>query len=178
MPTLAMIKSLFENNFLTVFFALYFDFLPSLTRLLKIRFVPQKTEEYFVNLMQDAIDLREKQRIQGINLDRIDFLNYMLQLKTKKQLTTRQLTANTMTFLFDGFETTASVLSHCLLLVRLIEIFYSTIISLKYIFCFSLVVIANGNSYFMMKLSLLANWTWTRYMIFPIWMHVFMVLFI
>lgn len=118
MPTLEMIKSLFEQTFLTMFFTLFFDFAPFITRFLKVSFMPKATEQYFVGLMQNAIELREKQKTEGINLDRIDFLNYMLQLKTKKQLTLRQLTAHTMTFLFDGFETTASVLSHTLLLVR------------------------------------------------------------
>lgn len=117
MPSLEMIKSMFEQPFLTIFFTLFFDFLPSLTRRLKLRFTPKKTEDYFVKLMQDAIDLRKKQNSEGINLDRNDFLNYLLQLRSKKHLSLRQITAHTMTFLFDGFETTASVLAHCLLLV-------------------------------------------------------------
>lgn len=88
--------------------------LPSLKKFYKVRFIPKNVEKFFEELMQTAVDMRKSQKGQK---ERADFLNYLLQLQTKKNLSTSDLTINTMTFLLDGYETTAAVLSHCLLFV-------------------------------------------------------------
>lgn len=91
--------------------------IPVLTKFKKLRFVPKPIENFFIDLMEQSIRLREAQQQKGLNEDRVDFMNYMLQLKQKKNLSIPEVTSHTMTFLLDGFETTAVVLSHCLLLV-------------------------------------------------------------
>lgn len=110
------ISSLFEQNITFIIFALVAGLCPSLTKFYKIRFLPKATEKFFVNLMASAIDLRKSEN----NKDRIDFFNFIMQLQEKKQLSNMQVTAHTMTFLFDGFETTSLVLSHVLLLVSVV----------------------------------------------------------
>lgn len=95
--------------------------LPWLAKIKKMRFVPKTIEDFFVDLMRNCISLRKEQRDKGINEDRVDFMNYMLQLQEKKNLSIPELTTHTMTFLVDGFETTAGVLSHCLLLVYIVN---------------------------------------------------------
>lgn len=72
---------------------------------------PPKTTKYFFDLMSGAIQLRRKQG----NSSRIDFLNYLLQLQDKKKLPNEIMAANIMTFLTDGFITTAHSIAHCLL---------------------------------------------------------------
>ncbi|XP_065365375.1 cytochrome P450 3A24-like [Calliphora vicina] len=110
-------KKLFEQSFVLIIYMTLAGLIPALTKIKKLRFVPKKIEDFFVDLMQSSITLRKSQKEKGVNEDRVDFMNYMLQLQEKKNLTIPQVTAHTMTYLVDGFETTASVLSHCLLLL-------------------------------------------------------------
>ncbi|GBP04418.1 Probable cytochrome P450 28d1 [Eumeta japonica] len=70
-----------------------------------------------IDAKDNSLNLRKSQRDKGVNEDRVDFMNYLMQLQEKKNLTIPQLTSHTMTFLVDGFETTAGVLSHLLLLL-------------------------------------------------------------
>lgn len=114
-----MITKIFEQNWIFVFYTLALGLFPSISNWYKIRFFPKDCEKFFLKVMQDSIDLRKEQIAKGVNENRADFMNYMLQLQEKKNLPTLDLTAHTMTFLTDGFETTAIVLSHTLLLVSL-----------------------------------------------------------
>ncbi|XP_044315498.1 probable cytochrome P450 28a5 [Drosophila rhopaloa] len=88
---------------------------PSLRHLIKLRFVPLKVEHFFVDLMGSAVEARRAQLANGKLFERTDFLDYILELGKKRSLDNRQLLAYSMTFLLDGFETTATVLAHLLL---------------------------------------------------------------
>ncbi|KAI8126815.1 putative cytochrome P450 28d1 [Lucilia cuprina] len=110
-------KKLFEQSFILILYMTLAGLIPSLTKIKKLRFVPKPIEDFFLDLMKNSLSLRKDQREKGVNEDRVDFMNYMLQLQEKKNLTITEVTSHTMTFLVDGFETTASVLSHCLLLL-------------------------------------------------------------
>ncbi|EDW03071.1 probable cytochrome P450 28a5 [Drosophila grimshawi] len=116
-PILASIKNLFQQPYTLMLYFVLVSTFPSLLRFFKLRFVPLPIERFFVDLMQNAVDARRAQLAAGKQFERIDFLDYILQLADKRNLNTRQLTAHTMTFLLDGFETTATVLSHLLLLL-------------------------------------------------------------
>ncbi|XP_037935753.1 probable cytochrome P450 28a5 [Teleopsis dalmanni] len=112
-PILNNIKNLFEQSYALIIQTLLNGFFPILKRFYKVRFIPKHVETFFINLMESVIDLRKKTE----QPDRVDILNYMLQLQQKKNFDTMQFTAHTMTFLLDGFETSASVISHLLLLL-------------------------------------------------------------
>ncbi|ALC48654.1 Cyp28a5, partial [Drosophila busckii] len=116
-PIMSHIKDLFNQPWTFMLYFVLVSAVPSLRKLVKLRFVPLPVEHFFVDLMQNALDLRRAQLAAGKTFERVDFLDYIIQLANKKQLDTRQLTAHTMTFLLDGFETTATVLSHLLLLL-------------------------------------------------------------
>lgn len=45
---------------------------------------------------------------------REDFLNYLIQLQQKKQLTDIDMAAHAMTFFFDGYETSSMVIANTL----------------------------------------------------------------
>ncbi|KAH8408011.1 hypothetical protein KR222_010714 [Zaprionus bogoriensis] len=116
-PVIEKITSLFDQSWtFLVNFALVSLF-PILLKIKKLRFVPKHAEDFFVELMQTAIDARQNQMKVGKTFERVDFLDYILQLAEKRNLNTRQLTAFSMTFLIDGFDTTATVLAHTLLLL-------------------------------------------------------------
>ncbi|KAH8262761.1 hypothetical protein KR026_012221 [Drosophila bipectinata] len=114
-PIMSHIKDLFNQPWTFMIFFILTSTFPLLSRLIKLRFVPIKVEEFFVGLMSTAIEARKAQLAGGKKFERTDFLDFILQLADKKDLTTRQLLARTMTFLLDGFETTAGVLAHMLL---------------------------------------------------------------
>ncbi|ALC45485.1 Cyp28a5 [Drosophila busckii] len=114
-PIMEQAKNIFDQSWAFVINFGLLSIFPSLKRYKKVRFIPQHVEQFFVNLMQSAIDARKSEQSQQVQ--RVDFLDYILQLANKKQLNTRQLTAYSMTFLLDGFETTATVLSSTLLLL-------------------------------------------------------------
>lgn len=69
---------------------------PFLRKIIKIRFIKKDIEEFFTNLMQQAIDLREKHKI-----NRDDFLAFLMDLRKKKNLSDLDMAARGITF-FTG----------------------------------------------------------------------------
>ncbi|XP_075154538.1 putative cytochrome P450 28a5 [Haematobia irritans] len=116
-PIMDMSKKMFEPSAMLMIYLVFVGVFPSLYKYKKLRFVPKVVEEFFIELMNNSLSMRKNQKQEGINEDRVDFMNYILHLQEKKHLTIPELTGHTMTFLVDGFETTASVLSHCLLML-------------------------------------------------------------
>jgi len=114
-PIMASIKDLFNQPWTFVLFFVLTSTFPSLSHLIKLRFVPLPVERFFVDLMGNAVEARRAQQSAGKQFERSDFLDYILQLGEKRKLDNRQLLAYSMTFLLDGFETTATVLAHMLL---------------------------------------------------------------
>uniref|UniRef100_A0A1B0B047 Cytochrome P450 n=1 Tax=Glossina palpalis gambiensis TaxID=67801 RepID=A0A1B0B047_9MUSC len=111
------VKKLFDQSFYFLLPILLSNFLPSLRKFLKTGFLSKDSEQYFTDLIGKAIDLRKSGREEGANESRIDFLDYLLRLQEKKNLSTSRVIAYTMSFLVDGFETTGSTMAHCLLLL-------------------------------------------------------------
>lgn len=114
-------KKLFDQSFVIILYMTLAGLIPGITKIKKLSFIPKNMQQFFLDVMEQSISLRKSQLENGVNEERVDFMNYILQLKEKKNLTVPQVTSHTMTFLVDGFETTASVLSHCLLLVMFLN---------------------------------------------------------
>lgn len=114
-PIMANIKEMFNQPWTLVVYFIMITTFPALQKILKIRFIPLATERFFVDLMEKAVNARRLQMSANKKFERVDFLDYILQLANKRNLDSRELTAYSMTFLLDGFETTASVLSHLFL---------------------------------------------------------------
>jgi cytochrome P450 len=81
--------------------------IPSFMKLLKVGLVPKDVEKFFVQIMEDAIKYRKDNKI-----DRNDYLEYLINLKNKKELTTLDMVAHGITFFIDGFETSSIAISH------------------------------------------------------------------
>ncbi|EDW81881.1 uncharacterized protein Dwil_GK25425 [Drosophila willistoni] len=121
-PIMGHIKDLFGQTWSLILYFIMLSNFPALRHLIRLRFIPKQVEEFFIDLMQNAVHARKAQLAVGKQFERVDFLEYILQLAEKRNLDTRGLLAYTMTFLLDGFETTASVLSLLLLqLARNVE---------------------------------------------------------
>uniref|UniRef100_A0A1B0CV55 Cytochrome n=1 Tax=Lutzomyia longipalpis TaxID=7200 RepID=A0A1B0CV55_LUTLO len=92
--------------------ALYFfviQLIPSLRKFIKIGLVPWNGWKFFVNLMEDSIQMRK-----GGRELREDYLSYLIELQAKKDLTTHRIMAHAMAFFVCGFETSSVVLSFAL----------------------------------------------------------------
>ncbi|XP_002069258.2 probable cytochrome P450 28d1 [Drosophila willistoni] len=113
-PLMTMTKRVFEQSSVFYYFAMVANLWPSIRKFYNVKLFVKEVEQFFFDLMQRCLDLR---RQDPALQDRPDFLNYMLHLQDKKGLNTLEVTTHTMTFLTDGFETTALVLSHALLLL-------------------------------------------------------------
>ncbi|XP_062125332.1 LOW QUALITY PROTEIN: probable cytochrome P450 28a5 [Drosophila sulfurigaster albostrigata] len=114
-PIMDKMKNIFDQSFTFILNTMIFAMFPILSKIRKLRFIPKDIEKFFVSLVETAIDTRKQQLDIGKEFDRVDFLDYIMQLGNKHKLSTRQLAACSMTFLIDGFETTATVLAHALL---------------------------------------------------------------
>lgn len=101
--------AVFANNFVFLFFIMFGQLCPTLTKLFPFALVDKKIERFFAKLMEDAIALRQT---NGTNRD--DFLGYLLELQKKKNLQSVEMAAHTLTFFLDGFETSSGVMAHTL----------------------------------------------------------------
>jgi cytochrome P450 len=82
---------------------------PMLKIIYKMRLVPLEIEQFFTKLMNDAMEIRKNS-----NSDRQDFLEYLVQLKEKKNLSNLDMAAHSVTFFLDGFETSSVFISFVL----------------------------------------------------------------
>jgi len=112
-PLVGMIKRVFEQSFGFIFYTVVANLWPPIRNFYSVSLFAKEVEEFFYDIMRKCIQMRRENPGQ----QRDDFLNYMLQLQEKKGLDAVELTSHTMTFLTDGFETTAQVLTHALLLL-------------------------------------------------------------
>ncbi|XP_054739252.1 probable cytochrome P450 6a21 [Anastrepha obliqua] len=90
--------------------------MPNLARIFHIRLIPDEITDFFLKIVREAVDYREKNNVQ-----RKDFLNILMELnkgklkfdaKTDgKGLTVEQMTAQTFVFFVAGFETSSTTLS-------------------------------------------------------------------
>lgn len=82
------------------------DIFPCLYKLLAVPTSPPAANRWFVDLMRDAIEVRRKCRIQ-----RDDYLNFLMELQTRYDLSVEDVAGYGFTFFFDGYETSNAFLS-------------------------------------------------------------------
>lgn len=93
---------------MTIYLALISMF-PSITKIYKKPFVAKNVEEFFVQIMKDALKYRDDNKIE-----RSDILDHLRTLKARKNLSELETAAHSVTFFFDGFETSSIVIAHVL----------------------------------------------------------------
>ncbi|EDW75600.1 uncharacterized protein Dwil_GK23731 [Drosophila willistoni] len=79
--------------------------------LLRFRFYPKETDEFFSNLTKKSIDLRLE---TGDEESRTDYLSHLLQLREQKQASHDDLVGHALTVMLDGYDTTGTALLHAL----------------------------------------------------------------
>ncbi|XP_055845079.1 probable cytochrome P450 28d1 [Episyrphus balteatus] len=108
-PILGMTKKLFELSTAFAFYSFLAGLWPTIKKFYKVKFFQKDCEDFFLGLLEKSLDLRRVQKT-----DRLDFMNYMLQVQEKKRFNNEQLLSHMMTFLIDGFETSATAITACL----------------------------------------------------------------
>lgn len=83
--------------------------LPFLKTFFSMKFTTEEIEKFFVDLIEQALKYREEKKVQ-----REDFLDFMLQLKKKRGIQAIDMTAHTITFFTDGFDTSSIAMAHVL----------------------------------------------------------------
>ncbi len=89
----------------SVFRSIVWKVFPILNKILPIQFVTRNFNNWFVRLYRAAVDLRKKN-----NVERDDFLNFLMELQKKKNSQTISSASNAFTFFLNGFETTSYIL--------------------------------------------------------------------
>ncbi|GAB0089201.1 Cytochrome P450 [Sergentomyia squamirostris] len=108
-PILEMARRVVGYSPKLLFYYVLVQIIPTLRKFLKMSFVDKEVQQFFINLMKDAIELRKTSKI-----DRADYLHFLLELQQKKNLTELDMVSHAITFLIDGFETSSIVLKFLL----------------------------------------------------------------
>ncbi|XP_058821760.1 probable cytochrome P450 28a5 [Topomyia yanbarensis] len=84
-------------------------FFPSIKKFYKFSFVPKDVEAFFIRIMSDAIRYRKQSGIV-----RNDYLDHLLTLEEKKQISELDIAGHGVSFFADGFETSSLIMTYCL----------------------------------------------------------------
>ncbi|XP_073844486.1 cytochrome P450 6a2-like [Musca autumnalis] len=85
---------------------------PDLARRMGVCFIPEDVSEFFMKVVRETVEYRERERIQ-----RNDFMNILIELKNRNDkdgLTLEQIAAQAFVFFLAGFETSSSTMSFAL----------------------------------------------------------------
>lgn len=102
-------KKAFEpsvQNILRIVFCLTFG---NLAKTLGIRLIDPEVSEFFTNIIWTTLEYRQKN-----NISRIDFLQLLINLNKKHELSRTEVAAQSFIFFLAGFETSSTTLSSCM----------------------------------------------------------------
>lgn len=80
------------TGYMTFVFIMY-AIIPSLIKIYKVKMVAKEIEDFFTNLMHQAVEHREKNKI-----NRDDYLAFLIGMRTKKQFSELDMAAHCVTF--------------------------------------------------------------------------------
>lgn len=115
-PFLSMSKQMIAQTFNAFKYFFIAGIFPIVRYMVYVRFFPEFTDQFFLKLTNSAVQMRKS---SGEN-SRQDLLQHMIDLQQKKGISETEIVAHQLTLLFDGFETSATLISHCLLLVSFV----------------------------------------------------------
>ncbi|KAM7349839.1 putative cytochrome P450 28d1 [Cochliomyia hominivorax] len=110
---LSMSKQMIAQTFNAFKYFFIAGIFPFIRYLVYVRFFPEFTDKFFLQLTKSAVEMRNSSESNT----RQDLLQHMIDLQQKKGISDTEIVAHQLTLLFDGFETSATLISHCLLLL-------------------------------------------------------------
>lgn len=105
-------RRIMKPDFSIILKFMLYGIFPILKKFVKFTFLPKDIEVFFTDLMNQALRYRRDN-----NITRADYLDHLIQMKEKKNLTELDLAAHTVTFFLDGFDTSSVFIAHALYLV-------------------------------------------------------------
>lgn len=102
-------RKLMEQSFSSFLIIIFITNFPTLAKLFQIGIVSKSMEKFFTDLMKKAILHREASEI-----NRVDYLDFLMSLRNKKEISELDMAAHGVTFFLDGFETSSVAISFML----------------------------------------------------------------
>lgn len=102
-------KKLLSFGFFDIAYFMVSTTFPIVKKIYQLPLIPKQVEAFFTNLMSMAVKFRLDNKIE-----RTDYLDHLLQLKKKKNISDLDIAAHGVTFFLDGFETSSNVMSFML----------------------------------------------------------------
>lgn len=102
-------EELMTHSFKAIMLMTILSIIPYFQNIFKISLVTEKTQNFFTKLMNDAFKYRKDN-----NIEREDYMNYLIKLKKKSGLNEIELAAHGISFFIDGFETSSMAMSYVL----------------------------------------------------------------
>ncbi|XP_058454845.1 probable cytochrome P450 28a5 [Malaya genurostris] len=102
-------RRIMDFNLIAQFALAALTFFPSIVKVYKFSLLPKDVEEFFIRIMSDAIRHRKQN-----NVVRNDYLDHLLSLEAKKNISELDIAGHGVSFFADGFETSSSIMSYCL----------------------------------------------------------------
>ncbi|KXJ73463.1 hypothetical protein RP20_CCG015756 [Aedes albopictus] len=102
-------RKLMEQSFSSFLVMIFIMNFPTLAKIFQIGIVPKSLEKFFTDLMKEAIRHREASAT-----NRADYLDYLISLRNKKEISELDMAAHGVTFFIDGFETSSVAISFML----------------------------------------------------------------
>lgn len=96
-----------------ILFTVIVGLIPKILKFYHAKFFPKDCEAFFMQLMVKSYNMRSSYE----KLKYHDILSHLMKIKDSHNLKDIDMYSHTMTFLIDGLDTTATVISHCLLMV-------------------------------------------------------------
>jgi cytochrome P450 len=109
-----MSKRLTKPSAMTIIKVIISAIFPPLQKFMKIQFIADDVNAFFLNLFDQAFDYRTKSKIE-----RDDYLDFLITLQKKKGFSSTDIAGHSITFFSDGIESSSVLISHMLYEVRL-----------------------------------------------------------
>lgn len=100
-----MFNSTSYDNIMNVIYSIF----PFMRKIIPQRFISTEFTNWFIELFDVAVQLRHEN-----NIKRDDYLNFLLEMKNRKNTPLNLLHAHAFTFFLNGFETSSYMLGNAL----------------------------------------------------------------
>uniref|UniRef100_A0A1B6M3Z0 Cytochrome P450 n=1 Tax=Graphocephala atropunctata TaxID=36148 RepID=A0A1B6M3Z0_9HEMI len=104
-------RKLWDGSINNSFEVLLHFFFPSINKILKRGYFPKEPLAFFENIVKQTVEYREKNPDKAADND---YLQFLINIKNKKEFTFVDVVAQCMTFFTDGFETSSVTASFVL----------------------------------------------------------------
>ena len=105
----AMGRKLMDPSGAFIIFMFLSSAIPIIKKVIYFKIISLEVQNFFVNLLEQALKYRKDH-----NVVREDFLDYLIELKNKKNISDLDMAAHTISFFSDGFETSSLAICHTL----------------------------------------------------------------